>query len=346
MPALLRLCSAWRFLNWKLILRNGIWSTLLVIVKRCNEFMKIKRMTIVILLCFAIVSCTTQQMAFTATPYPTLAAPELTTEHISGWVVYSALVSREPAANQIFLKNLDTGEVTQLTNTRNNSSPKWSPDGSKIVFVSFTKENLHDIYIMNQDGSGQTPIVATSADEYFPDWSPDGKQILFSSFSRSSASEIYLFDLASKDVKKLTNTIKDDYLPTWSADGKYIAFTFGMGDSYTQIYTMNNDGTVVRQITNSDLGEFNSTPVWCPDDTCIIFEGGRGGSQLLLLDLDSQTASPLLGNVFEPSLIQSWPRRSPVRGYITFIVGETSYAMDMKTKKIYSLGVTGISLYP
>lgn len=311
--------------------------------------MKIKRMMIVTLLCFAIVSCTTQQIAYSATPLPTFTAPELTNESISGWVVYSGLVSREPVVSQIFLKNLDTGEVTQLTNTGNNSSPKWSPDGSKIVFVSFTKENWHDIYIMNRDGSGQIPIVATSADEYFPDWSPDGKQVLFSSFSRSSASEIYLLDLNSKDVKNLTNTVLDDYLPAWSVDGKFIAFTFGMGDSYTQIYTMNNNGTVAKQITNDDSGEFNSDPVWCPDDTCIIFRGGKGGSQLLLLDLNSQTVTPLLGNVFAPDSVDPHLSRSPVRGYITFIVGDMSYAMDMKTKKIYSLDITDaldISLYP
>jgi len=304
-----------------------------------NKFMLMKIFSIMSFLCFLLISCTSQQVVSTATP-------ELTTDHISGWVVYSALVSREPTVSQIFLKNLDTGEVTQLTNTGDNSSPKWSPDGSKIVFISFTKENLHDIYIMNRDGSGQTPIVATSADEYFPDWSPDGKQVLFSSFTRGSASEIYLLDLTSKDVKNLTNSIRDDYLPAWSIDGKHIAFTFGMADSYTQIYTMNNAGNDIRQITSSDMGEFNNSPIWCPDDACVVFSGGKGGSKLLLLDLDSQTTTPLLGNVFESSLIQSSPRRSPVRGYITFIVGETSYAMDMKTKKIYSLGATGISLYP
>lgn len=301
-----------------------------------------KRILIVCLLCLIISSCTNQKVV-------SISTPELTTDHISGWVVYSKTVSSEPYVVQIFLENLDTGEVTQLTHSKHNLYPKWSPDGSKIAFSTFTKENNFDIYIMNRDGSGQISIVTTSADEYIDDWSPDGKQVLFSSFTRGSASEIHSLDLTSKDVKNLTNSIKDDYLSAWSVDGKHIAFTFGMVDSFTQIYTMNDDGTVAKQITNNDLGEFNSGPVWCPDDTCIVFRGGKGGSQLLLLDLNSQTVTPLLGNVFAPDSVQPHLSRSPVRGYITFTVGDMSYAMDVKTKKIYSLGVTdasSISLYP
>ena len=186
--------------------------------ERRNQFMKMKRIMIVSFFCFVVISCVDQQTTSTT-------IPELTTDHISGWVVYSKTVSREPFVAQIFLKNLDTGEVTQLTNSENNRFPRWSPDGSKIMFVSLTKENREDIYIMNKDGSNQTPIVATRADELQPNWSPDGKQIVFSSYTRESTSEIYLLDIATKDIERLTDTTEWGYSPAWSIDGKRIAFT-------------------------------------------------------------------------------------------------------------------------
>lgn len=307
-----------------------------------NKFMQMKRILISGLWCLMIVACAGQQAASTTTP-------ELTTDHISGWVVYSAAVSQDPFVAQIFLKNLDTGEITQLTYSGHNRFPIWSPDGSKVAFVSSTEENKEDIYIMDRDGTNQEPIVATSADELMPDWSPDGKQIAFSSYTRDTISEIYSVDIDTKTIEQLTNTAKWDYSPAWSVNGKYIVFTFGEPDSRSQIYTMNNDGTDFRQITSDEAGYFNHSPVWCPDDNCIIFNGGKGGSELLLFDLNSHAVSPLLGDVFESELLQVLPSRSPVRGYITFMVDKMSYAMDLTTKKIYSLGVEDaldISLYP
>lgn len=303
-----------------------------------------KRMLIVALLCFVISACTSQRMTSKATP-------ELTADHISGWVVYSKAISSESTVVQIFLKNLDTGEVTQLTNSGNNDWARWSPDGSQILFTSWTEENRNDIYLMDKDGKNQIPIIATNANEVLPDWSPDGKKIVFIS-NQDGNDEVYLMDLITKEVKKLTDTTKFAYLPTWSTDGKHIAFassTDGVGRS--QIFIMNSDGTNIRQITNYDVDNFDGDPVWCPDDTCIIFRRDEGGvgTRLLLLDLNSQITSPLLGNVFKSDLIQVLPARSPKRGYITFIVDDVSYAMDMKTKEIYPLDVKGaldISLYP
>src|SRR5690606_40338455 len=55
-----------------------------------------------------------------------------------------------------------------------------SPDGSRIVYVSSRNGNW-DIYVMDADGSGQTPLAPDPATDFEPSWSPDGAFIVFTS---------------------------------------------------------------------------------------------------------------------------------------------------------------------
>src|SRR5258708_37747858 len=62
--------------------------------------------------------------------------------------------------------------------------PKWSPDGTKIVFdAEFGGDD--QIYVINADGTGLRQLTFTPAPVFFenrdPAWSPDGAKIVFSS---------------------------------------------------------------------------------------------------------------------------------------------------------------------
>ena len=59
-------------------------------------------------------------------------------------------------------------------------APAWSPDGTQITFHSW-RGGLPDIYRMNSDGTAQTQITTDPGVERFPDWSPDGARIAFDS---------------------------------------------------------------------------------------------------------------------------------------------------------------------
>ena len=52
-----------------------------------------------------------------------------------------------------------------------NDNPRWSLDGSMIVFVS-TMDGNEEVYIMNNDGTGLQNITRHAADDDHPDWSP------------------------------------------------------------------------------------------------------------------------------------------------------------------------------
>ena len=87
--------------------------------------------------------------------------------------------------------------------------PSWSPDGSRIAFVS-SLDGTAKIYVMNADGSGQTRLTNISGIDSSPVWSPDGKHITF-----SREAEIYIINADGTGLTNLTNNPASDRGPVW-----------------------------------------------------------------------------------------------------------------------------------
>ena len=83
-------------------------------------------------------------------------------------------------SKQIFAVSTDGGEARQLTHEGNNSRPRWSPDSTRIAFVSDRAESSQ-IWMMAADGSGQRPVtdIPTGADGVL--FSPAGDTLVFGS---------------------------------------------------------------------------------------------------------------------------------------------------------------------
>src|SRR5213078_3452910 len=75
--------------------------------------------------------------------------------------------------SDIYVQNADgSGTATQLTtNAQANEAPAWSPDGSKLLFVS-ERDGNQEIYVMNGDGSNQTRLTNNTVQDFWPHWQP------------------------------------------------------------------------------------------------------------------------------------------------------------------------------
>lgn len=82
------------------------------------------------------------------------------------------------------------GRATRLTTMPSyESSPVWSPDGTKIAFAS-TREGSNDIYVMDAAGGGARRLTSNSADEIPVAFTPDGKAVVFTAAIQGPAKSL------------------------------------------------------------------------------------------------------------------------------------------------------------
>jgi Tol biopolymer transport system component len=94
--------------------------------------------------------------------------------------------------------------LTRVTaSPREDTWPAWSPDGTRLAFVSLRDFNV-EIYVANADGSGETRLTDDPALNRGPAWSPDATRIAFESF-REGKSEVYVVNADGSGLTPLTN---------------------------------------------------------------------------------------------------------------------------------------------
>ena len=169
---------------------------------------------------------------------------------------------------QIYVMDTDGTNQTRLTNTGNNQTPAWSPDGNKIAFGS-NRDGNYEIYAMNGDGTDQTRLSTSDGGDIEPAWSPDSSKIAFRS-DRDGNGEIYVMNADGSDQTRLTDNPAFDAYPSWSPDGSKIAFESRRDVNFGsfEIYVMNADGSGQTRLTNTPAGRY---PAWSPDGNKIAF---------------------------------------------------------------------------
>ena len=99
------------------------------------------------------------------------------------WVAYTIATPDMEAnrnATNIWMAPVAGGEAIQLTRTGKDSSPKWSPDGKTVAFLS-ARSGGSQVYLLSLEGGEAHPVSRLSTGADMVKWSPDGKAILFTS---------------------------------------------------------------------------------------------------------------------------------------------------------------------
>ncbi len=103
------------------------------------------------------------------------------------------------------------------------SSPRFSPDGERIVFTIKDERGFTDLAVYSRSTGSFTRLTSDLFSDIQPDWHPDGKRIVFSS-DRNGIFNLYEYSLINGRISPLTNLVGGGFTPDISPDGKKIVF--------------------------------------------------------------------------------------------------------------------------
>jgi Tol biopolymer transport system component len=149
--------------------------------------------------------------------------------------------------------------------------PRWSPDGSQIVFMDIRFDSPWKLYLLSS--SGGSPEVLTQTNTYEGDatWTPDGKSIVFGRTDKISNAGIYRLDLTNRSVSAIPGT-DGLFSPRVSPNGRYIsALTFGQ----TKLMVFDASTSRWSSLVEGEEVGYNE---WSHDGKYVYMRENRGGA--------------------------------------------------------------------
>ena len=207
------------------------------------------------------------------------------------------LVAFNDADNIQLLKIDDLSKIQLTYESGIYRSPKFSPDGSKIICQVFedhtwTKGN---IVLMDIDGSNQKTITGCRRDNAKPTLTPDMSKIFFADFGDQS-SQIFCYDLTLNILSNISNTNFYDYDPEISPDGRLLTFTRNENGN-TEIYSYSLDTESIQNLTNDPAKDNYSTFI---DSERIVFTSNRSGDwDIYILNLTNRILTNITNSHFD-----------------------------------------------
>ncbi len=149
-------------------------------------------------------------------------------------------------------------------------SPAWSPDGSKLAFVS-GRSGDEEIYVANADGSGVRRLTRSGGPDLGPAWSSDGRQLAW-----SRKAEIWRMSASGANQRRLVRKTKvwhEHHSPTWH--GRTIVYSSNRADFFNpELYRVPAKRLTFTKGSDGVLGD-DGMPDFSPDGRRIVFTSNR-----------------------------------------------------------------------
>ncbi len=176
-------------------------------------------------------------------------------------------------------------------------SPAWSPDGTRLAYVSFERKKPI-VFIQNLATGQRSVLAAFKGNNSAPAWAPDGRRLAVV-LSKDGFAQIYTLNVDGTGLQRLTNSPLVDTEPEWSPDGQWIVFTSDRGGS-PQIYRMPASGGAASRVTFEN--SYNVSAHYSPDGKSLVYVTREGGKfRVAVQDLATNQVQVLTDSALDES---------------------------------------------
>ncbi len=208
------------------------------------------------------------------------------------------IMTDQRLSNLWIIDDLGSNHRALTTGTQRHTSPRWSPDGLKIAYLS-NSSGKNQVEILWLDNGQSTQITNVQDAPYNITWSPDGKWLAFNMRKKKEQESFGKMPQKPKGADWADAPKYIDKL-VYRADGAgYI------DESYAHIFLLPVEGGTPRQITSDDFN--HGAPEWSPDGRTIYFSANRQPDW----EYDRRNSEVFSMNIENQELIQLTDRYGP-----------------------------------
>ena len=233
------------------------------------------------------------------------------------WIAYTVTTvdsTKDKSDSDVWMVKWDGSRTLRLTSSpESEASPRWSPDGRYLSFVSGRYESKGgQVWLLDRAGGEAVRLTEFKGGVADHEWSPDGTRLAILShdpdpedakpdslksknpkplvidryhfkedgdgYLDRRRDHIYIIDVASKEVVQVTTGDFDESSPRWSPDGKRLAFVSSRGadpdrENNSDLFVIDAAAGATARQLTTWTGPDRS-PVWSPDGTQIAYLQG------------------------------------------------------------------------
>ncbi len=187
------------------------------------------------------------------------------------------------AQEDIVLMRPDGSETIRLTDdAAKDRNPSWSPDGSRIAFMS-TRTGRWELWSIRRDGSDLRPLTDLLTELHGTAWSPDGSRVI-TAVATASPPGAWIFDASTLATPKTATFFKNPgatrfSAEAWSPDGSMVAGSILNGSGFPRqpaIWEVASGKVRTIEVPPPLANLAEGTAGWLRDSRRFLFASGRG----------------------------------------------------------------------
>ncbi len=259
------------------------------------------------------------------------------------YTLRSVDLDENEADTDVWLARTNGGDAIRMTtNPKNDSRPRWQPDGGTFAFTSVRGDGeaaRSALYRMSPNGGEAELLYRHDTDIGAFEWAPDGRSIAFTAREEESQAQkdakekgrdveiedgperhthLWVLDVASKEARRVTGgdsaTVFTVQAFAWSPDAQQIAFSAAPSpnlafswQSDVYVVTPQDSAALPRLLTRNEGPD--GSPVWAPDGRSLYVQGHEesgyrvGQSRLYRVDLASGAAQDVTPGDLDPGSV-------------------------------------------